>query len=88
MIVRVLFFYVIVALATFLPVWLFIIAVCAYALRYTAYELILLGILIDAFYGFSTPFAIPYYTICTTCLLIFIEWIKPQLSLYNEQNGI
>ena len=88
MIARVLFFCVMVALSTFLPVWLFAIAVCAYAFRYTAYELILLGMFIDTFYGLDMPFVIPYYTLTIIVGLIFIEWIKPQLLLYNESNAV
>ncbi len=54
-----------------------------YALRYTAYELIVLSGMVDAFYSYEYGF-VPYYTILTIISLLIIEYLKPRLSLYNQ----
>ncbi len=67
--------------AVMLPTPLFALAAFAYALRYTAYELIFITAGIDALYGGGS--FIPYYTIFATLGLLAVEWIKPRLSVYN-----
>ena len=70
-------------LTVFAPVWL--LAVCAflYALRFTAYELLVLAACIDAYYGGFV--AIPYYTLVAALTLLIVEYIKPRLIVYNER---
>ena len=68
--------------ASVAPTALFIVCALAYALRYTAYELIVIAAAIDAYYGMGT--SVPYYTICTILGVLIIEWMKPRISLYNE----
>jgi len=82
MIIRLLLCIALVVCAVVLPVWLFAIAAFAYALYYTAYELLLITALLDAFYGGGI--FIPYYTIACAVVLIMLEWVKPRLSVYNE----
>ena len=83
MILRTVFFIILVFATVVAPTPVFIIGALAYAFRYTAYELLLLAVCIDAYYGVGT-FLVPYYTIITCIGLIFIEWLKPRISLYNE----
>lgn len=84
MIFRLSMFVVLLGLSAVVPTPLYAIAAIAYALRYTAYELIIIGVLVDAFYGSSTHLLIPYYTMATCIGLILMEWIKPRISLYNQ----
>ncbi len=84
MILRSIFFVVLIAITAFLPVWLFCIGAILYAFRYTAYELIILSIFIDGLYSLQQPFIIPYYTIAVCGLLICVEWVKPHISGYNQ----
>lgn len=83
MMLRPFLFILLFVLAVALPTPFLIIAGLIYALRYTAYELILIAFSIDAFYGLHTPL-LPYYTITAVLGLIFIEWLKPHLSVYNQ----
>ncbi len=71
-----------VLIAVAAPTIVFALCACAYALRYTAYELVCIAAAIDAYYGAGT--IIPYYTLCACAGLLIIEWIKPRISLYNE----
>ncbi len=83
MILRILFFSFLVFATVVAPTPVFIGGALLYAFRYTAYELLLLAVCIDAYYGVGV-FFVPYYTIITCAGLIFIEWMKPRISLYNE----
>lgn len=67
---------------SFAPLFVTIIFACAYALYFRAYELIILGLLIDGFYGFQ--FGVPYYLIGSVCLFLVAEWVKPRLLMYNR----
>ncbi len=78
------FFLLVVSLATFAPTWVFVIASLLYALYFTAYELIILALCIDAYYGNLGTSFIPYYVLITSASLIFIEWVKPHISVYNQ----
>jgi hypothetical protein len=69
-------------LSTLLPWYLLSVLVLMYALRYTAYELIVLAIAIDAYYG--VYYTLSYYTFAAVALLICVEWAKPRFLIYNE----
>jgi hypothetical protein len=84
MIVRILLFCVLVFATVVAPTPVFIAIALLYAFRYTAYELLLLAVCIDAYYGVG-QILIPYYTITTCVALILIEWMKPRIWLYNEE---
>jgi hypothetical protein len=84
MIVRLLIFVAIMCGAVIFPTWLLALCAFFYALRYTAYELLILACAIDAFYG-AGAIAIPYYTIFTALTLVIVEWLKPRFSLYNYE---
>jgi hypothetical protein len=53
-----------------------------YCLYFRAYEIIVIGFFVDAFYG--TGVGIPYYLLGGTVLFIASEWIKPRLLMYNR----
>ncbi len=84
MIVRVLFFILIVVIAVVAPTAVLAVCALAYALRYTAYELIFVAAGIDAFYGAGGILTVPYYILITSAVLILIEWVKPYISVYNQ----
>jgi hypothetical protein len=83
MILRLLFFILLCIVAITAPTAVLAVCALAYALRYTAYELILLAAAIDAYYGLGFTI-VPYYTMVVCVSLILIEWIKPQISVYNQ----
>ena len=84
MMLRIFLFIALVLVVTLAPVWVFAVCICVYAFFYTPYELVILSILSDGFYGIGHPFILPYYTILTCFVLIFAEWIKPRISGYNQ----
>lgn len=53
-----------------------------YVYRYTAYELLLLGLFID--YGFGILYTWPWYLTGFAIMLVIVEWIKPRLLVYTE----
>lgn len=83
MIVRILLFILVCVIAIIAPTALLAVCSLAYALRYTAYELIVLAAAIDAYYGLGFTI-VPFYTLIACVSLISIEWIKPRISVYNE----
>jgi len=82
MILRLFLFAALMLLSVFAPVWILAACALAYALRFTAYELLVLAACIDAYYGGSS--ALPYYTLVTAALLLAVEYIKSRLIVYNE----
>jgi len=66
----------------FIPWYAFAVLVIVYSYHWRAYELLLLGIFIDAFYGGAV--AIPYYTLITGLPIILFEWLKPELLFYTK----
>ena len=81
--IRFIFFSSIFILGVVGPFVVFIVGACVYALRYTAYELIVLAGMIDAYYGIQYP-AFPKYTLIAIGGIFLLEWLKRQLSVYNE----
>jgi hypothetical protein len=71
---RIASFVALLCLFTYGPLVLFGIAACVYALFFTAYELLFIGLCIDALYG--TKMAFPYYTIGAFSIFVVMEWIK------------
>lgn len=68
-------------LGVLLPPWLLMPFFVLHALAWFGYELIIIGALIDAYFGGST--ALPLYTIFATGVVVCIEFAKPYLSFYN-----
>jgi hypothetical protein len=80
---RLFLFCILLFLLTLLPLWLFILCALWYALQYDGYELIVLGVLADAFYG-SYGLSVPYYLLSTSALVLTVVWLRPRLLLYNR----
>ncbi|MCA9364149.1 hypothetical protein KC727_02930 [Candidatus Kaiserbacteria bacterium] len=57
------------------------ICMVAYALWKPAYELIILGFCIDAFFGTST--FVHQYLLLTAAIVLVAELLKPQLRFYH-----
>ena len=84
MILRVILFVILLFLCAFAPLWVCAVALVCYALRYTAYELIILAVCLDVLYGMQLRFSVPYYTLVVLSGLIIIESIKPHIWVYNQ----
>jgi hypothetical protein len=67
----------------FLPLWLFVILICAYAFLFTPYELIPLAVLIDAEFGDAAQGVWYVYTLATVLVLVCSVYIKPYLRFYR-----
>lgn len=85
MIIRCTGFIILLLLSASAPLWLFVLCAIAYMFRFTAYEVIVLGVCIDVYYG-GGGISIPYYTLGSTLLLLLIEYAKPYISLYNVRS--
>lgn len=83
---RLIAFIVVSVLAYVLPLWAGALVLVVYAFQYTAYELILLGALLDAHYGVTLSWLpVPIlYTAGITLILIIVEALKPLMSFYED----
>ena len=81
--IRTIFFIIIIILAATGPFLLLLVLSSIYAFKYTAYELLLVAAMIDAFYGMGS-WLIPYYLCGTTLALMCLQWLKPHLTMYNQ----
>ncbi|MFT5037388.1 MAG: hypothetical protein ACI9VM_000968 [Candidatus Azotimanducaceae bacterium] len=80
---RIITFIFLVFLSTLLPWYLVLGCAVVYAWYFkTAYELIVLAIAIDAYFGAHIVFA--QYTVTAIILLISMEWAKPRFLIYNK----
>ena len=84
MILRIFLFLVLLGLCAYAPVWLYVVGIVCYAVRYRAYELVILAVFLDAFYGMDGGFMIPVYTLGVIIGLLAIESVKPYISVYNQ----
>lgn len=81
---RALAFAVVVIIGFVGPWWLLFIAAPLYAFRYAAYELLLIGFMLDLSYGAGgDPFPVRY-TFAFAVLLILMAVVKPRLNLSNH----
>lgn len=53
-----------------------------YSYRYTAYELVVLGVCIDV--QFQSYISWPLYTTVSLSLVVALEWLRPHLVLYTK----
>lgn len=79
---RILSFCVVLVISTIIPLWLLAPVVVLYALRWHAFELILLAGCIDAFFGVAS--SIPYYTIGMIGIVLIAEIVRPHLSFFDR----
>lgn len=80
--VRIIVFFTLLVLSTMMPLFVFVPAALMYALVWRGYELIMLGMLIDAYFGVDV--VVPYYTLIAGFLVASAEWVKPSLLVYNR----
>lgn len=80
---RIVFFIVLIAVTVAVPWWLVVPLWAVYALRYVAYELVVLGIALDAYFGMMMPWHV-VYTVSAFVVCLGAEWLKPRMSLYDE----
>lgn len=73
---RLLLFLGLLVLSFLLPVWLALLLMAIYAFRYTAYEVLVLGALLDLESGLSFPIL---YTALSALLLLVVETVKPRI---------
>lgn len=80
---RILLFLGVYLIALFMPFWLVTIAALSYALVYRAYELVMLGALLDIFFV-SVAYPVVYpYTLTLATVVFIVELLKPRLSFYE-----
>lgn len=80
---RIICFLILLFASVFVPPWILIPFVAAYAFRFHAYELIVAAACIDAYLGLGM--GAPYYTLGVSVIVVFFEWLKPSLSFYTER---
>jgi hypothetical protein len=81
---RILFLLALVVIGYSTPFWFFIVCGALYVILWQGYELMVLGVLIDA--QFAEP-SIPLmylYTLSSTALMLFALAIKPHLRFYHD----
>lgn len=49
-----------------------------HALNWRAYELIIIAVCADAYFGIS--YTVPYYTVSTLLILMVAEWLREHIS--------
>ncbi len=80
---RILMFIGVALIGFLLPFWAFCIAAACYIVWKPGYELIVLGVCIDAQFGMSL-LSVPYlYTVSVAVLLLVFNLMKPHLSIYR-----
>ncbi len=57
-----------------------------YMFRFTGFELIILAILIDGYFG--AFFSVPVISILTIITVFFIDILKPTLLMYTSKNEV
>lgn len=68
--------------ALFVSPWLALPLALAHAYLWRAYELAVIGVMIDAYFGVVA--FVPYYTLAAFFILTVAAWIKPHLSLHSH----
>lgn len=82
MLIRIFSFIAVAASALFFPLWAFSLAALVYAFAFSPYELLLIGVLIDA--GFGSPGGTSYgYTAVAAGACIIAAYLRPYLSVYS-----
>lgn len=72
-------------MALFLPLWVIVGAAFLYAFLYRAFELLLIGVLLDLFFV-SVAHPVPFvYTFVMGVAIVCAELLKPSLSLYATE---
>jgi len=69
--------------ALFLPFWIFVCMSIIYALTWNAYELLIIGLFIDAQFGDVSRQLWYLYSISSAGILALTIYIKPHLRFYQ-----
>lgn len=69
-----------ICLSVLVSPWLLLPVACLHALAWFAWELILIGLCVDVYFGAAS--GLPYYTLAAIVLVSAAEWVKPQLLFY------
>lgn len=81
---RALFFGIVLCLSVIMPWYLTVPLWCVYAARYpAAYELVVLGIALDAYFG--APGVAPLYTLMGAAVAAVAEFLKPRIRWYARE---
>lgn len=83
-VIRILAFGVVVTGALFLPFWYFVPLACVYAFVFSPYELLILGVLIDAEFGDPSLGMSYRYTLAITCIVLASFFLKPYIRFYRN----
>lgn len=79
---RVIYFVLIVIASVTVPWWLAITLWAVYAFIFGAYELIVLGVLLDAYFGYVSFFNV-FYLVAAVILCVGVELLRPRLAFYD-----
>lgn len=80
--IRISSFIAVTASALFFPLWVFVLTALLHAFVFSPYELLLIGVLIDA--GFGNPGGGSYwYTAAAAGVCITAAYLRPYLSFYS-----
>lgn len=82
--VRILLLLVVTLTAMFFPLWVFIVAGFVYALFYTPYEVMIIGLCIDSQFGEQARGLWYLYTLATVCIFFVTLYVRPFLRFYRE----
>jgi hypothetical protein len=66
-----------------MPWWLVLPLSALYAFFFRSYEIIALGVALDAYFGYALPWHV-FYTVCALGLCLFLEPIRPRIALYDR----
>lgn len=71
-------------LSFFSPLGVFALAVFVYACFYEPYEMLIVSVCVDAFFGDANTDALYEYTFVTGCILLLAVFVRPHLRFYNQ----
>ena len=79
---RVIAGFLILFLSTLLSPLMLLPLVMLHALAWFGWELLIIGALIDSYFG--VVHTVPWYTLTAVVLVVLAEWLKPHLTFYAE----
>lgn len=82
---RFIYFIGIVIISVTLPWWLAVLIWVLYAFRFQAYELVALGTLLDAYFGYALPWQV-FYTVAAVFVCIGAALVKPRVAFCDTSS--
>lgn len=83
---RLIYFILIVIGSVVLPWWFVLPLWLCYAFAFRAYELIALGVFLDACFGYQISWHV-LYTLVAVALCVGAEFLKPRIAFYSREGG-